>query len=118
VFLASGQALWRQLVASTRACVNVSLLQTALVSLQALLSAPEPDSPQDAEVASQYKSDNAAWAAKARYWTETHAMGGGSASDPKVDQLMAMGFERAAVTRALLAKGGNVEEAMELLLSS
>jgi ubiquitin-conjugating enzyme (huntingtin interacting protein 2) len=32
-------------------------IRTALISLQALLCAPEPDDPQDAEVARQYKSD-------------------------------------------------------------
>ena len=32
-------------------------IRTALISLQALLCAPEPDDPQDAEVARQYKTD-------------------------------------------------------------
>jgi len=32
-------------------------IRTALISLQALLCAPEPDDPQDAEVARQYKND-------------------------------------------------------------
>ncbi len=32
-------------------------IRTALISLQALLCAPEPDNPQDAEVARQYKND-------------------------------------------------------------
>ena len=32
-------------------------IRTALLSLQALLCSPEPDDPQDAEVANQYKSD-------------------------------------------------------------
>lgn len=32
-------------------------IRTALISLQALLCAPEPDDPQDAEVARQYKGD-------------------------------------------------------------
>jgi ubiquitin-conjugating enzyme (huntingtin interacting protein 2) len=32
-------------------------VKTALLSLQALLSAPEPNDPQDAQVASQYKKD-------------------------------------------------------------
>lgn len=32
-------------------------IRTALISLQALLCAPEPDDPQDAEVARMYKGD-------------------------------------------------------------
>ena len=38
-------------------------IRTALISLQALLCAPEPDDPQDAVVANQYKSDIEAWKA-------------------------------------------------------
>ena len=34
-------------------------IRTALISLQALLCAPEPGDPQDAEVAKQYKSNKA-----------------------------------------------------------
>ena len=34
-------------------------IRTALISLQALLSCPEPDDPQDAEVANMYKTDMA-----------------------------------------------------------
>ena len=32
-------------------------IRTALISLQALMCAPEPNDPQDAEVAKQYKSN-------------------------------------------------------------
>ncbi len=90
-------------------------LQTALVSLQALLSAPEPTDPQDAEVARQYMSDNAAWVEKARYWTDMYARAE-RPTDPKVEQLTAMGFAVDDVKRALAAKSGNVEQAMEMLL--
>ena len=60
--------------------------QTALVSLQALLSAPEPSDPQDAEVARMYISDNAAWAEKARYWVDMYARAERPV-DPKVEQV-------------------------------
>jgi ubiquitin-conjugating enzyme (huntingtin interacting protein 2) len=86
------------------------------VSLQALLSTPEPTDPQDAEVAGQYLHDQAGWVAKARYWTDTYAKAD-APSDPKVDQLVDMGFALEDVRRALAAKAGNVEAAMELLLS-
>lgn len=89
--------------------------QTALVSLQALLSTPEPTDPQDAEVATQYLHDQPGWIAKARYWTDTYAKAE-APTDPKVEQLVSMGFAVEDVKRALAAKAGNVEAAMEMLL--
>ena len=50
-------------------------VRTALISLQALLSAPEPSDPQDAEVAKQYTEDNKTFQATAKFWTETYASG-------------------------------------------
>lgn len=44
-------------------------IRTALLSLQALLCAPEPDSPQDAVVAGQYKSDLKLFKKTAKEWT-------------------------------------------------
>ena len=43
------------------------------MSLQALLSAPEPDDPQDAVVASVYKKDYREFERTAKYWTESYA---------------------------------------------
>ena len=43
-------------------------LKTALLSLQALLSAPEPNDPQDAEVAKQYLNDYNDFEKTARFW--------------------------------------------------
>merc|ERR1719379_1998076 len=45
-------------------------IRTALISLQALLSTPEPDDPQDALVAKQYREDNAAYVENAAAWTQ------------------------------------------------
>ena len=39
------------------------------------MSAAEPDDPQDAVVAKQYKEDRPAFDAQAKYWTETYASG-------------------------------------------
>merc|ERR1711865_876371 len=69
-------------------------IRTALISLQALMSAPEPDDPQDAVVAKQYKSNN-----------------------ESVKQLMEMGFEQEQCNAALASCNGDVNEAMEKLLS-
>jgi len=50
-------------------------LRTVLLSLQALLSSPEPDDPQDAVVAQQYRLSRPLFAATASYWTATYAGG-------------------------------------------
>lgn len=50
-------------------------LRTVLLSLQALLSAAEPDDPQDAVVASQYKENYEMFALTAKHWTNAYAGG-------------------------------------------
>lgn len=94
-------------------------VKAALLSISALLAAPEPDDPQDAEVASQYKRKRADWFATAKYWTEIYATPRAAASgDEKVAQLVAMGFDETACVAALAAKGGDVDRALELLFAS
>ena len=61
-------------------------LKTILQSLQVLLLSPEPDDPQDAEVASMYKADIAAYNAKAAQWTAQFAKEGGGAATPPPHQ--------------------------------
>ncbi|GAA5857806.1 hypothetical protein JCM9279_004914 [Rhodotorula babjevae] len=51
----------------------VYTLRTCLVSLQALLSSPEPTDPQDAEVAKHYLTDRRSFEATAKFWTESYA---------------------------------------------
>ena len=71
-------------------------LRTVLLSLQALLAAAEPDDPQDAVVANQYKNNFGTFKKTARHWTNIYA-GSTSAIEPeydaKVKQLVDMGFE-------------------------
>lgn len=50
-------------------------LRTVLLSLQALLAAAEPDDPQDAVVAKQYKEDHEMFKLTARHWTQAYAGG-------------------------------------------
>lgn len=50
-------------------------LRTVLLSLQALLSAAEPDDPQDAVVAKQYKDAPDMFRLTARHWTAAYAGG-------------------------------------------
>merc|ERR1711865_1152721 len=66
-------------------------IRTALISLQALLSAAEPDDPQDAVVAKMYKGDRPTFDATAKFWTETYARPE-SGADAKVKMLTDMGF--------------------------
>ena len=74
-------------------------IRTALISLQALLCAPEPDDPQDAEVARQFKSDKRMFEYTAKTWTENFAKE--TNNDDKVRKLMEMGFPEDACKEAL-----------------
>ncbi|KAH0476425.1 MAG: hypothetical protein KVP17_001329 [Porospora cf. gigantea B] len=48
-------------------------IRTVLLSVQALLSSPEPDDPLDQAVAKHFKSNKAGAEAKAREWNMTYA---------------------------------------------
>lgn len=50
-------------------------LRTVLLSIQALLGAAEPDDPQDAVVAKQYKENPEIFRKTAIHWTSIHASG-------------------------------------------
>ncbi|CAB1327070.1 unnamed protein product, partial [Coregonus sp. 'balchen'] len=71
-------------------------LRTVLLSLQALLAAAEPDDPQDAVVANQYKQNPEMFTQTARLWG--HYYGGAPVPGPeytrKIDKLTAMGFDK------------------------
>uniref|UniRef100_A0A8C5KRJ3 UBC core domain-containing protein n=1 Tax=Jaculus jaculus TaxID=51337 RepID=A0A8C5KRJ3_JACJA len=74
-------------------------LRTVLLSLQALLAAAEPDDPQDAVVANQYKQNPEMFKQTARLWAHVYA--GAPVSSPeytkKTENLCAMGFDRNSV---------------------
>lgn len=48
-------------------------LKSSLISLQSLLQSPEPNDPQDAEVAKHYISNKAGFEETAAYWTKIYA---------------------------------------------
>jgi ubiquitin-conjugating enzyme (huntingtin interacting protein 2) len=50
-------------------------LRTVLLSLQALLAAAEPDDPQDAVVARQYKEKSELFRLTAKHWGAAYAGG-------------------------------------------
>ncbi|KAG8702260.1 hypothetical protein FRC09_004842 [Ceratobasidium sp. 395] len=51
----------------------VLTLKSTLISLQSLLCSPEPDDPQDAEVAKHYLTSRSSFNDTARYWAEIYA---------------------------------------------
>ncbi|XWS60216.1 hypothetical protein CRYUN_Cryun07bG0016500 [Craigia yunnanensis] len=93
-------------------------LKTALLSIQALLSAPEPDDPQDAVVAQQYLREYQTFVGTARYWTESFAKACSLGVEEKVQRLVEMGFADGLVRSTLEAVGGDENLALEKLLSS
>jgi ubiquitin-conjugating enzyme (huntingtin interacting protein 2) len=67
-------------------------IKTALLSIQALLSAAEPTDPQDAEVAKMYLHDHAQFLNTARFWTESYAKQTDTGDDAALSRLIDMGF--------------------------
>ncbi|PON77210.1 Ubiquitin-fold modifier-conjugating enzyme [Parasponia andersonii] len=92
-------------------------LKTALLSVQALLSAPQPDDPQDAVVAQQYLKDYQTFVGTARYWTESFAKISSLGVEEKVQKLVEMGFPEALVRGTLESVGGDENLALEKLCS-
>ncbi|KAJ3931053.1 MAG: ubiquitin-conjugating enzyme/RWD-like protein [Lentinula lateritia] len=111
----------------------VLTLKSTLISLQSLLCSPEPNDPQDAEVAKHYTTSKGSFEETARYWTHIYA-GGPGAKDPKgsknirdevaiaglenahVDQFEGLGFPRNKVIdvlRRLNYRGANVAQISE-----
>ncbi|KAK9277893.1 hypothetical protein L1049_027450 [Liquidambar formosana] len=90
-------------------------LKTALLSVQALLSAPQPDDPQDAVVAQQYLREYQTFVSTARYWTEAFAKTSSLGVEEKVQKLVEMGFPEALVRSTLEVVGGDENLALEKL---
>ncbi len=59
-------------------------IKTALLSVRSLLAAAEPNDPQDAQVATQYKSNRPEFERQAKYWTDMYA----TSKEKVVDQVM------------------------------
>ncbi|VDN96656.1 unnamed protein product [Rodentolepis nana] len=69
-------------------------LRTMLLSIQALLDSPEPDDPQDAVVALQFKSHPDIFNITAKHWASIYAHGPNRQPDcdAKIEKLKQMGF--------------------------
>ncbi|CAD8148813.1 unnamed protein product [Paramecium pentaurelia] len=89
-------------------------IRTALLSLQALLCDPQPDSPQDAVVANQYKTQKDLFVKTAKEWTQNYASK--NKQEEKVQNLVNLGFEVGKVREALLRFGYDEEQAANFLL--
>ncbi|XP_070552643.1 ubiquitin-conjugating enzyme E2 K-like [Ptychodera flava] len=96
-------------------------LRTVLLSLQALLAAAEPDDPQDAVVAKQYKENPEAFQETARHWACAYAGAPGSqhnlSLEDKLSKLREMGFDETLSREALSMYSWDVEKALEHLMS-
>jgi len=112
----------------------VLTLKTTLISLQSLLCSPEPNDPQDAEVAKHFMTSKTSFNDTARYWTQIYAGGDKKEKtaqisvDPQdpiamaglekahVDQFESLGFERGKVIEVLRRmnyRGANVAKISE-----
>ena len=94
-------------------------LRTVLLSLQALLAAPEPDDPQDAVVARQYSDSFNIFKLTAQHWATAYA--GANYSNPdyeaKLSSLKDMGVDEGAARVALSTCSWDVNRATEQLFN-
>ncbi|KZV95685.1 hypothetical protein EXIGLDRAFT_834172 [Exidia glandulosa HHB12029] len=111
----------------------VLTLRSTLISLQSMLSSPEPNDPQDPEVATHYLTSRDSFNDTARYWTQLYARGsespasndtGGTRSVADaaamagiervhVERFVDMGFDGVKVVEVLRRfnyRGANVEK--------
>lgn len=94
-------------------------LRTVLLSLQALLAAPEPNDPQDAVVARQYQDNQRVFHLTAQHWAASYAEA--NYSNPEFDsllnQLKDMGVEENAARVALSSCNWDISKATEQLFN-
>lgn len=86
-------------------------LKSTLISLQSLLCSPEPNDPQDAEVAKHYTTNKLSFEATARLWTQNYARnpnfsGNSGKIEPSrengnIEMFSKMGFEPQVVVSTL-----------------
>ena len=82
----------------------VLTLKSTLISLQSLLCSPEPNDPQDAEVAKHYMTSKSSFEDTATYWTQIYAGGPGPKEKKgkgrdNLDEAAIAGLEKAHVDR-------------------
>jgi len=94
-------------------------LRTVLLSLQALMAAAEPDDPQDAVVARQFKENPEMFRLTAKHWTTVYAGGpnGNPEFDSKIHRLIDMGVDQDQARVALSTYNWDLVRATEQLFS-
>ncbi|KAI6656462.1 Ubiquitin-conjugating enzyme E2 K-like [Oopsacas minuta] len=96
-------------------------LRTVLLSIQALLASAEPDDPQDAVVAKQYKETPEIYHMTAKFWAEFFAGGNPSSYSAdlrqKVKSLCDMGIQSLDAVRALSHYNWDATTAVESIFS-
>ena len=97
-------------------------LRTVLLSITALLAAPEPDDPQDAVVAAQYLRNSELFKKTAVFWTQKFADGDRNIENEnfknyqhKVSQVMGAGYSETDAVNALSGKLWIVSNAINFL---
>lgn len=92
-------------------------LRTTLISVQALLSAAEPDDPQDAIVARQCREDPELFNLTAKHWAHIYA--GAPQSNPefekKIESLVKMGVEEERALIALSSSFWDLSNAVDFI---
>lgn len=88
--------IWHPNISSVTGAVCVDILKdqwaaamtlrTVMLSLQALMGAPEPDDPQDAVVATQFKESHQMFLTTAQHWTAVYA--GGSKINEEFERMV------------------------------
>lgn len=91
-------------------------IKTALLSLQALLCSPEPDDPQDAEVAKMYKNNYPTFEQTAKFWTDTYAQEQTTSHDDCIARICDMGFDKESAKKALEKHNWDESAAVNSLL--
>ena len=91
----------------------VITLKSALISLQALLQSPEPNDPQDAEVAQHYLKDRESFNKTAALWTKLYASPDG-AIGKSVDEAELYGIDSEAV-KEFESQGFEKDKIVEVL---
>ncbi|QWU86480.1 hypothetical protein CA3LBN_000698 [Candidozyma haemuli] len=74
-------------------------LKSSLISLQSLLQSPEPNDPQDAEVAKHYITNKKGFEDTAAYWTKLYAADEGSVGKTEVSDAALYGISEDIVTQ-------------------
>ncbi|KAF7457568.1 ubiquitin-conjugating enzyme E2 27 [Cryptosporidium felis] len=90
-------------------------LRTVMLSIQALLSSPEPNDPQDALVASLYKSDYSKYIETAKSWTQMYAKP--TSKEDKIKRFLDMGFNHNSIIDTLEKNNWDENLALNELLS-